>query len=166
MLKPDQVLKEFTDGRVISRFSEHWAAVLFEFEKSKNTNEKSTDGKIVHPLLGSIRIGVRSLTNSGIKFQDSKYIGSGRKCDDEALIESISKIDFEIVVDIIDFPQIYFVPINSKDLMDAFEAGKLTCNGLRRRLFYELFFNVTGPEELNNDIISIAKYKEIYSTIK
>ena len=104
-ISEEAVVKEFTDGRVISRFAEHWAARLYNFDKAVNSNQKGYDGVFITPLV-NLRIGVRSLTKSGIKFQDSKYIGSGRNCNTENLIESVNSFDVEIVVDIIEFPDI------------------------------------------------------------
>jgi len=73
----NQVRDEFSDGRVISRFSEYWASRLYNFQKCKSSNEAGYDGTITLKLT-KIKVGVRSLTKSGIKFQQSKYIGSGR----------------------------------------------------------------------------------------
>lgn len=137
-LEPLQVKKEFRDGRVTSRFSEYWAGKLYGFEKEENPNKTGYDGTIdtCSPLIGKVPVGVRSLTGSGIKFQLSKHIGSGRKCVKENLLDSLSLIEFEIVVDITEIPKVLFVPVKSSTLIKLCVEDVLTCNGFNKKKFY------------------------------
>jgi len=138
-----QALKEFKDGRVISRFSEYWTGKLYHFVKSINTNSAGFDGTISHPLFDQLFIGVRSLTKAGIKFQQSKFIGSGRRCNQSDLIQSVYYIDFEIVVDIIDFPCVIFSVVHADKLIRLINQGDLTSSGLNRQNYYKKMFNTT-----------------------
>ena len=138
-----QVLKEFKDGRVVSRFSEYWTEKLYGFKKSNNSNTSGHDGTIENPLFGTLYVCVRSLTKTGIKFQQSKFIGSGRNCTSDNLIESIKGIDFEIVVDIVDFPCILLSAVSADNLLKMIEDGKITPGGLSRIGYYSKVFNTT-----------------------
>ena len=51
-------------------------------------------------------------------------------------------MDFEIVIDIVDSPNIYLIPVNSEKLIDLFEGGLLTPNGLSRVNFYKKLFDI------------------------
>jgi hypothetical protein len=135
-LEPDQVVREFRDGRVVSRFSEYWAARLYKFERSTNTNEKGHDGLIRSPLWGELRVCIRSLTSSGIKFQRSANIGSGRRCTQQDLIEALSGVDYVIAIDITRFPIVTTLPTPAPRLLALVEAGELTSSGMRRSRFY------------------------------
>lgn len=140
-ITPNQAIKEFRDGRVISRFSEYWAGQIYDFKKVENTNNEGYDGIIEMPLLGKFYVGVRSLTKSGIRFQKSKFMGSGRHCSISNLIESIENIDFEIVVDILDFPCIIMSPVDKDKLLYLINNGELTINGFNRNQFYNKIFD-------------------------
>jgi hypothetical protein len=155
-ISEEDVVREFSDGRVTSRFGEIWAGKLYEFNKCENTNESGYDGLIEHPLVGRIRVGVRSLTKSGIKFQMSKFTGSGRTCTIEDLRTSIAAMDFEIVMDIVDSPIVHMVPVKAEDLMGLVTAGELTPSGLNRSSFYRKVFgiDVAAMEALDFIIIT------------
>ncbi len=60
-IAPDQAIREFRDGRVVSRFSEYWAALLYQFERNENSNEAGHDGTVSHPLLGRLHFCDRCL---------------------------------------------------------------------------------------------------------
>lgn len=145
-LKPEQVLKEFKDARVISRFSEYWAGRLYEYKKIENSNNESYDGIIEIRLLGHIHVSIKCLTQSGIKFQQSKYVGSGRTCDTKKLLASFKNVDFVIIIDITEFPVIKFVPITTKVLIQLVNTGLLTCSGYRKDAFYKQVFNSSSNE--------------------
>jgi hypothetical protein len=146
-ISTDAVLKEFKDGRVISRFTEHWCAELYNFVKNDSSDAEGFDGFIPSTGgLGNQKIAVRTLTARGIKFQQSKYIGSGRQCTQDNLIESLQKADYELVVDCTDFPIVLFIPIKTSDLIIlAMKDGKkgvkiLNPRGLSASDFYMTFF--------------------------
>lgn len=156
-ISEEDVVREFSDGRVTSRFGEIWAGKLYQFKKCENTNESGFDGLIEHPLIDRVRIGVRSLTKSGIRFQMSKFIGSGRTCTLDNLRESIAVMDFEIVMDIVDCPIIHVLPVKATDLMALVDSGNLTQKGLNRSSFYKKVFgvDVTAIDALNFEIVSL-----------
>lgn len=140
-ITPGQAERELHDGRVISRFSEYWASKIYGFEKASNTNEAGCDGYIKSGslLVADKAVGVRSLTKStGVKFQQSKFIGSGRDCSADDLLLSLLEVEFEIVVDITEAPTIAFIPVKTETLLDLHEKEILTCNGLPKRKFYNL----------------------------
>lgn len=144
----EQAINEFKDGRVVSRFSEYWASRLYDFIKCENSNEAGYDGFIKHKLLGKIKIGVRSLTERGIKFQKSVYIGAGRKCDDEKLLESIEAVDFEIVVDTTEALTFTLMPVKTDILKSLVKDKLFGCSGLTKNKFYELVFKVKSTDEI------------------
>lgn len=151
----EAALVEFSDGRVISRFSEHWAKRLYDLDKCENTNTAGYDLYLRHTLFGLKTVAVRSLTNSGIKFQDSKYIGSGRKCEDEDLLRSLEGVTYEIVVDITECPEFHLLPVDGATLIKAFYDKNLTCSGWNKKTFYRTIFNVESPKELHYEEIMI-----------
>ena len=155
-ITPEQAIKEFKDGRVVSRFSEYWTSRIYGFKKVGNSNNEGYDGIIKVPLLGTFYVGVRSLTKSGIKFQKSKFIGSKRRCTNNNLIESINDIDFEIVVDIIDFPTIILSPVDKNKLLELIYNEELTSGGLKREQFYGKIFNNT-VDKLNLKYFNLYK---------
>lgn len=130
------VQKEFRDARVTSRFSEHWGAKLYDFAKHLNTNQAGSDGAVGVGELGTVDVSVKCLTRAGVKFQKSKFVGSGRKCTPANLMESLAETSKVLVVDIRDFPTVCFVPVDTKDLMAAASAGLLTPSGWNEVKFY------------------------------
>jgi hypothetical protein len=144
-ISPEAVLEEFRDGRVSSRFAEHWVAALYKVTKSENTNQPGHDGVISHPLTGEWRVSVKSLTKSGVKFQHSRYVGSGRGCTVTDLRRSLEDADFVIAVDIRDFPVVRTVPVGQRALLDLVDAQCLTPTGLRPAEFYRQLAG--GPPE-------------------
>jgi len=138
LITSENVCTIFSDGRSCSRFNEDWASKLYTFEKCESSNNYGFDGWFFHPLLGKQSVSIRSLTKSGVKFQLSKYIGSGRKCDVEDLIKSLRACDFEIVVDICQFPVVQFCPVTSHELLEFVKNGKLGIGGWRQKQFYNL----------------------------
>ncbi len=141
-LTGEQVLEGFSDARVVSRFSEYWAAKVYGFVKCKNTNEAGYDGYIdsENTLQGVIAVAIRSIGKSGIKFQQSKFIGSGRKCTVEDLVDSLKHVDYEIVIDITSFPDVLMLPIKSDILLNFVRDGLLKPSGWSKNKFYTVLF--------------------------
>ena len=134
----EAVLREFTDGRVISRFSEYWGAKLYNFEKYSNSNHKDTDGAIHTESLGDIGVSIKTLTKAGIRFQNSKNVGSGRKCSPEDLLDAILSAPRILIVDVVEFPKVSFVMLTSQTIGKWVYQKSLGINGLKREKFYEL----------------------------
>lgn len=155
-LTVEQVIKEFKDARVISRFSEYWAGKLYDYEKIENSNNASYDGIIKNKLIGNIYISIKTLTNSGIRFQQSKYVGSGRSCDKKKLLDSFMGVDFVIVTDIINFPIIKFIPVKTDILIGLVKKDLLSCNGYKGNKFYKIIFKST-PEKVKFEDFNLYK---------
>lgn len=150
LLKEENVLKAFRDGRVVSRFSEHWGAMIFCYDKHEDTNTKFSDGAVPAGDLGDLGISVKSLTESGVKFQLSRDTGSGRSCSQKDLVEALRAVTFVVVVDVTEFPLVKFIkllaaqvplrwaqePCCARDLRVG--RTSLTPSGLTKSKFYEL----------------------------
>lgn len=135
----NQLLSELKDGRVCSRYTEHWSADLFGFEKHQNTNQKDSDGAFPANELGEREyVSVKCLTASGVKFQNSKDVGAGRKCDRLKLLEAINATQKIMVVDITMIPTVRLIPLDSSLLARWVKEGKLGVSGVKRRAFEEL----------------------------
>jgi hypothetical protein len=132
----EQVISAFRDGRGAWPFSELWGAHLYEFIKHANTNQPFSDGAVALGQLRDVNVSVKALTNRGIKFQQSKYVGFGRSTDQAGLIASIEACDRIVVVDITEFPSVSFVPIDSTRLIGAAHTGQLTVRGWRKPGLY------------------------------
>jgi hypothetical protein len=128
-LDEHQVVAALRDGRGAWPFSELWGERLFEFVKHSNTNQPSSDGAVALEQLRNVNVSVKALTKAGIKFQQSKYVGYGRKTTTDDLIASVEACDRVIVVDIAEFPKVRFIPIDGTRLVSAAHKGKLTANG-------------------------------------
>lgn len=128
-LQPEQVTAAFRDGRGAWPFSELWGERLFEFVKHSNTNEPSSDGAVALEQLRNVNVSVKSLSKAGVKFQQSKFVGFGRKTTKENLVASVEACDRVVVVDITEFPRTRFIPLDGTRLVSAVHQGKLTANG-------------------------------------
>ena len=145
-LTPDDVVRKFRDPRITSWFAEIWGERLFGYTKHANANHPGSDGAIALGTLGRFDISVRCFNTNGIKFQKSKFIGSGRKATQEDLIESIESVERYVLVDLRQFPVLTFYPIDSKALLRLIRNGKLTPNGIgsaRFDLWINEVFDVT-----------------------
>ena len=135
-IAPDETVTAFQDGRGAWPFSEIWGEHLYEFIKHCNTNNPVSDGAIALEHLRDVNVSIKALTKSGIKFQQSKYVGYGRKTDQEGLIASIEACDRIIVVNITEFPTVRFIPIDAPRLVGAAYRGTLTTSCWRKPAFY------------------------------
>jgi hypothetical protein len=131
-LEPAQIAAAFRDGRGAWPFSELWGERLFEFVKHSNTNEPSSDGAVALEQLRNVNVSVKALSKAGVKFQQSKFVGFGRKTTKDDLIASVEACDRVIVVDIADFPSVRFIPLDGTRLVSAVHQGRLTANGWSR----------------------------------
>lgn len=131
----EAVVNGFRDGRVAAPWLEEWASNLYRFDKHANSNTAYTDGQVETNGIGPIGVQVKSLTQGGVKFQQSKFVGSGRSCEQADLERSIRAVDKFCVVDITQFPFLEFYLIDSKILLTWTLTGKLTCSGLSPNKF-------------------------------
>jgi hypothetical protein len=133
-----QVYAAFTDGRVISRFVEHWAEQMFGLKKYINTNHKGSDVYYIMPDGENIEFSVRTLTAHGIRFQDSKHMGAGRTCSMEELKACIRRTDRWLVFDIRLFPLVTAYKVKCSILEQWMDKGELTTSGLSAKRFCAL----------------------------
>jgi hypothetical protein len=85
--------------------------------------------------IGRFDISVRCFNTNGIKFQKSKFIGSGRKATLDDLIESVESVERYVLVDLRQFPLLSFYPIDSKALLRLIRKGKLNVTGIGQARF-------------------------------
>ena len=133
------VMRSFLDGRVVSAWTEEWASALFGFDRSPSSNQAFSDGGRELGELGSVQVQVKTLTRGGVKFQQSKYIGSGRNCTQANLEASIEGVDKYCIVDVVEFPLLSFYLIDSKVLLREALLGNITCRGMTRNTFLKIF---------------------------
>ncbi len=146
----------FSDGRVASRFVEHWAERMFGVIKYLNTNHQSSDGYYELADGSKIEVSIRTLTDNGIRFQDSKFMGVGRSCSVSDLKASIRRADQWIVFDITPFPLIRAMKIKCSVLEHWIDMGELTPSGLSYSSFCKL---------LNRDDVAMHRVLEQPSLI-
>lgn len=134
-IAPDDAIAKFRDPRVTSWFAEIWGERLFGYKKHISSNHPGSDAAINLGTMGRFDIGVRCFYGSTIKFQKSKFIGSGRSATPEDLIASIESVERYVLVDLRNFPAMRFVPLDSKALLRLIRQGKLTVSGISPKRF-------------------------------
>jgi hypothetical protein len=102
--------------------------------------------------MGPFEISVRSLTNAGIRFQKSANIGSGRSASQNDVDDAIAGVDRVVVVDIRDFPNLTFIPLDTRWLLRQAHKGILTSRGLVPSRFYDLLATEFSVEEQSFDL--------------
>ena len=128
---------KFRDGRVAGQWGELWAASLFDFVVHGHANVPATDGAVQASALGDLGVSVKSLTRKGVKFQQSKYQGVGRRCSQADLIDSIGRSDRHLVVDIRSFPTVDFLVLPAAWLLGKAYAERLKPAGWRADQLYD-----------------------------
>jgi hypothetical protein len=128
-------LEKFRDARITSWFAEIWGETLFGFRRHPSSNYPGSDAQIRLGNIGRFDISVRSFNKRNIKFQKSKFIGSGRKATANDLIDSVEGVERVVIVDLRKFPVLDFYPIDSKDILRQIRQGSLTTAGLTPRRF-------------------------------
>lgn len=137
-VSPDDVIRKFRDGRVASWFAEIWGEQLFRYKTHASSNHPGSDGLIDLGVIGDYEVSVRCLTRSGIKFQKSSQMGSGRSATQGDLEAALRSVERVVVVDIRNFPMVFFLSIDSKWLLQLCQEGCLTTAGLSSEGFYRL----------------------------
>lgn len=153
-IPPPEVKDMFRNGVVASRFTEAWSAYLFGVTKHKSPTHMGSDayGEINGERF---EFAIRSLTSRGIKFQASKFIGSGRTCSIENLKLSIRMADRWLVWDIRQFPELTAYIIKSSTIEQWVDDGQLTPSGISPQRFELLIGNgaiVTERENLELEL--------------
>src|ERR1700712_4493672 len=85
-------LEKFKDPRVGSWFAEIWGETLFGFRRHSSSNYPGSDARLTLGAIGRFEISVRCFNRGSIKFQKSKFIGSGRSASPSDLIESVEAV--------------------------------------------------------------------------
>lgn len=129
-ITPDEAIAKFQDARVTSWFAEIWGERLFNYTKHLSANHPGSDAAIALGDIGRFDIGVRCFFKNTLKFQKSKFIGSGRSATNEDLIASVEGVERYIIVDLRGFPTMDFYPLDTKALLRLIYEGKLTVNGI------------------------------------
>jgi hypothetical protein len=129
-ISPHDVIAKFRDARVTSWFAEIWGEKLFSYTKHKSANQPGSDAAIALGDIGRFDIAVRCFFKNTLKFQKSKFIGSGRSATKDDLIASLEDIERYVVVDLRQFPTLDFYPLDSKALLRLVYEGKLTVTGI------------------------------------
>ena len=135
-LTEEQVQAALRDGRGAWPFSELWGEKLFEFVKHANSNQPTSDGAVALEQLRNVNVSIKALTSAGVKFQQSKFVGSNRKGTKADLVASVEACDRAIVVDITEFPSVRFIPIDGTRLVSAVHTGSLGLNGWKKTKVY------------------------------
>lgn len=120
----------FQDARVTSWFAEIWGERLFNYTKHASANQAGSDAAIAVGNIGRFDIGVRCFFKNTLKFQKSKFIGSGRSATTDDLIASLEDVERYVIVDLRGFPTLHFYPLDTKALLRLVRDGKLTVNGI------------------------------------
>ena len=145
-LNPNEVRLAFRDGRGAWPFSEMWGEKLFEFVKHANSNHPTSDGAVALEQLRNVNVSVKALSPAGVKFQQSKFVGIKRTGTKEDLLASVEACDRVVVVDVTDFPEVRFIPIDGTRLVSAVHRNELGLNGwkpVRLRRWLEATYSVS-----------------------
>jgi hypothetical protein len=134
MLTGEEVVELFRDARLTGRLAEVWGERLFRYTRHTNSNFAGSDGRILLGPIGRYDISVRAFSKS-IKFQQSKFMGSGRSCSQDDLIHSLENVETMVVVDLREFPAVSFYPLNTKSLLRLAHSGRLTPGGMSAKRF-------------------------------
>lgn len=134
-ISTEDAIEKFKDPRVASWFAEIWGETLFGFRRHPSSNNPGSDAKLVLGAIGRFEISVRCFNKGNIKFQKSKFIGSGRSATPNDLLKSVEAVERIVLVDLRQFPILNFYPINSKDILRLIRKGELTNTGLTPRRF-------------------------------
>lgn len=132
---PDDAAEKFRDPRVASWFAEIWGETLFGFRRHVSSNYPGSDARLTLGPIGRFEISVRCFNRGAIKFQKSKFIGSGRKATQDDLIQSVEEVECIVLVDLRCFPALSFYPIDSKSVLRLIRTGQLTTAGMTPRRF-------------------------------
>src|SRR4051812_12871253 len=93
-------LEKFTDPRVVSWLAEIWGETLFGFRRHPSSNHPGSDASLILGAIGRFDVSVRCFNKGNVKFQKSKFIGSGRKGTANDLIESVEAVERIVIVDL------------------------------------------------------------------
>jgi hypothetical protein len=129
-ISPEDVVAKFQDARVTSWFAEIWGERLFNYTKHASANQAGSDAAIALGDIGRFDIGVRCFYRNTIKFQKSKFIGSGRSATKQDLIASLEDVERYVIVDLRQFPTLDFYPLDTKALLRLVYEDKLTVSGI------------------------------------
>lgn len=134
-ISPEDAAEKFKDPRVASWFAEIWGETLFGYRRHPSSNNPGSDGRLSLGKIGRFEISVRCFNKGSIRFQKSKFIGSGRRSTTDDLIQSVEEVERIVLVDLREFPTLSFYPIDSKAILKLIRTGKLKSNGMTPKRF-------------------------------
>lgn len=134
-ITPKDAIAKFRDARVTSWFAEIWGERLFSYTKHASANQAGSDAAIELGDIGRFDIGVRCFYKHTLKFQKSKFIGSGRSATMQDLVTSLEEVERYVIVDLRSFPTLDFYPLDTKALLRLVREGKVTVNGISPKRF-------------------------------
>lgn len=138
-LTPGQTVEIYKDARACSPILErrHANDLNLIFKGSNNPYVDLVNEQ-------GLRYSLKCLGKSGVKFQASRYVGSGRKCSVDDLIASLTEADIFVISDITNFPKISVIEINSSDLIKAVNNGRLGTGGWSGKQFRSNIDEILG----------------------
>ena len=113
------LLKAFLNGSTISRFIELWLARNYDKLMDRDTVEYD-----LWDFEKKRKVEVKSFTKGGCNFMPSYMIGAGRKLEEEKAYEYIDGKIF-CIVDIIDYPNIYYKFVEGTSLQFDYPKFKI-----------------------------------------
>ena len=138
---------------------------MFSYTKHANSNHPGSDASIQLGAIGPFDISVRCLTKSGIKFQKSKHIGSSRKATQQDVYDAICGVEHIVVADIRSFPELVFIPLDSKWLLQLAHSGRLTAAGMSESKFTKWLSESFALSTKSFDIaLALSSSNELSST--
>ena len=159
-ISEEEAIVVFKDGRFISRLTETMIRELEGVKIHKSAVQKESDGVIeCKGKCDDIKLSSKTLTDNGVKFQQSKYVGQSRTCSKENLKKSIKLCERIFVVDIRAFPVVSEIVITAVLLMEWFNDGYLTQYGLKAEKFYKL---LQSEYNLVQEFYQYDSLKKIY----
>lgn len=150
-MSTDEAMCVFQDPAYCSGYIEKYAAKLYQFTEHFSRSYPKTDG-----LLGSKKISIRQLTRAGVNFNHSRNKGSKRSSDKSDLGLAILDNDISIVVDIVNFPNVYFNPVDHAVLTGCFRKGNVKQKNSRAAFYRYLVDEDVVYHKVdvkNNDLI-------------
>lgn len=128
----------FSDGRFVAQLARQWAENLYpELEiLPSSSNQK------IFAIYGWQEVSLRILTpRSKLKFIDSRFFGTGRRCGEGRRLESHGRQQWWIVCDICEAPDIYMALIPDSMVRSVPEEG------ISRAGFYSRLRALTLPQK-------------------
>jgi hypothetical protein len=123
----EEVYKLFQDGRVSSKFLEHYIPIWFP--EVKFVDKKGYD----HIDENNIKYDLKGFTKGGASYAPSKMKGAGRKINKVEMHAHAKTINY-IFSDITEFPKVRIIFKTGEDVVNDYPSGDINHNQ-REKLF-------------------------------